>query len=112
LCPASPQAYRSEEHRQQCRQAGIAYRVNRRGHASRPLTERARRINRARSPAVRTPLFDQISPQHIEYMLGRIPLGRFGTSEEIAAMVAFLCSEECSFSTGAVFDLSGGRATY
>jgi 3-oxoacyl-[acyl-carrier protein] reductase len=49
---------------------------------------------------------------HIDYMLSKIPLGRFGEPQEIAALVAWLASEECSFSTGAVFDLSGGRATY
>ena len=49
---------------------------------------------------------------HIEYMRAKIPMGRFGAVEEIAAMVAWLCTGECSFSTGAVFDLSGGRATY
>jgi 3-oxoacyl-[acyl-carrier protein] reductase len=49
---------------------------------------------------------------HIDFMLAKIPLARFGTVEEIAALVAWLCTEECSFSTGAVFDLSGGRATY
>ena len=48
----------------------------------------------------------------IDYMLSKIPMGRFGRKEEAAALVAWLCSEECSFSTGAVFDLSGGRATY
>ena len=50
--------------------------------------------------------------QHIDFMLSKIPLGRFGTVEEIAALVAWLCTEDCSFSTGAVFDLLGGRATY
>ena len=47
-----------------------------------------------------------------DYMLSKIPMGRFGFKEEAAAMVAWLCSKDCSFSTGAVFDLSGGRATY
>jgi 3-oxoacyl-[acyl-carrier protein] reductase len=58
------------------------------------------------------PIFDQLTPEHIQFMLGKIPMGRFGTPEEIAAMVAWLCTEDCSFSTGAVFDLSGGRSTY
>jgi 3-oxoacyl-[acyl-carrier protein] reductase len=53
-----------------------------------------------------------MTPQHIEFMLSKIPLGRFGTVEEVAAMVCWIASEECSFATGAVFDLSGGRATY
>ncbi|MDH4409758.1 MAG: SDR family oxidoreductase [Verrucomicrobiales bacterium] len=49
---------------------------------------------------------------HIDYMLSKIPMGRFGKKEEAAALVAWLCSEDCSFTTAAVFDLSGGRATY
>jgi 3-oxoacyl-[acyl-carrier protein] reductase len=53
-----------------------------------------------------------MTQEHIDYMLSKIPLGRFGLVEEMAAMVAWLVSEECSFSTGAVFDISGGRATY
>lgn len=65
------------------------------------------------TPAViETDIFQQMTPEHIQYMLSRIPLGRFGQKEEAAALVAWLCSRECSFSTGAVFDLSGGRATY
>jgi 3-oxoacyl-[acyl-carrier protein] reductase len=70
------------------------------------------RVNCVTPAAVRTAIFDQISQQHIDFMLSKIPLGRFGGVEEIAAMVCWLASEECSFSTGAVFDLSGGRATY
>ena len=70
------------------------------------------RVNCITPAAVRTPIFDQIPQQHIDFMLSKIPMGRFGLVEEIAAMVAWLASEECSFSTGAVFDLSGGRATY
>ena len=70
------------------------------------------RVNCVTPAAVKTAIFDQMSQQHIDFMLSKIPLGRFGAVEEIAAMVAWLCSEECSFSTGAVFDLSGGRATY
>jgi 3-oxoacyl-[acyl-carrier protein] reductase len=62
--------------------------------------------------AVRTPLFAQMTQQHVDYMLSKIPLGRFGEPDEIAALVTWLATEECSFSTGAVFDLSGGRATY
>jgi len=65
------------------------------------------------TPAViKTDIFNQMSQEHIDYMLSKIPMGRFGLKEEAAAMVAWLCSSECSFSTGAVFDLSGGRATY
>jgi 2-dehydro-3-deoxy-L-rhamnonate dehydrogenase (NAD+) len=70
------------------------------------------RVNCVTPAAVKTAIFDQMSQQHIDFMLSKIPLGRFGKVEEIAAMVAWLCSEDCSFSTGAVFDLSGGRATY
>jgi 2-dehydro-3-deoxy-L-rhamnonate dehydrogenase (NAD+) len=70
------------------------------------------RVNCVTPAAVRTAIFDQMSQQHIDFMLSKIPLGRFGTVDEIAALVCWLASEECSFSTGAVFDLSGGRATY
>lgn len=70
------------------------------------------RINCITPAAVRTPIFDQISQAHVDFMLSKIPLGRLGLPEEIAAMVAWLASEECSFSTGAAFDLSGGRSTY
>jgi 3-oxoacyl-[acyl-carrier protein] reductase len=69
-------------------------------------------VNCVTPAAVKTAIFDQMTPQHIDFMLSKIPLGRFGLVEEIAAMVAWLASEECSFSTGAVFDLSGGRAVY
>ena len=70
------------------------------------------RVNCVTPAAVRTAIFDQMTPAHIEFMLSKVPLGRFGHVDEIAAMVAWLCTEDCSFSTGAVFDLSGGRATY
>jgi 2-dehydro-3-deoxy-L-rhamnonate dehydrogenase (NAD+) len=70
------------------------------------------RANCVTPAAVRTAIFDQMSQQHIDFMLSKIPLGRFGTVDEIAALVCWLGSEDCSFSTGAVFDLSGGRATY
>ena len=69
-------------------------------------------INCITPGAVKTALFDQMSQAHVDYMLSKIPMGRFGTTDEIAAMVAWLCTAECSFSTGAIFDLSGGRATY
>jgi len=62
--------------------------------------------------AAKTPIFDSMKPEHIEFMLSKIPMNRFLLVEEAAAMIAWLCSEECAFSTGAVFDLSGGRATY
>ena len=70
------------------------------------------RVNCVTPAAVKTAIFDQMSQQHIDFMLSKIPVGRFGKVEEIAALVAWLCTEDCSFSTGAVFDLSGGRATY
>jgi 2-dehydro-3-deoxy-L-rhamnonate dehydrogenase (NAD+) len=76
------------------------------------LADTGIRVNCVTPAAVRTPLFAQMSEQHIDYMLSKIPLGRFGEAQEIAALVAWLASEECSFSTGAVFDLSGGRSTY
>ena len=70
------------------------------------------RVNCVTPAAVRTAIFDQMTQQHIDFMLSKIPLGRFGTVDEIAALVCWLATEECSFSTGAVFDVSGGRATY
>jgi len=69
-------------------------------------------VNCVTPAAVETDLFQQMTPEHIQYMLSRIPMGRFGQPTEIAALVAWLASEECSFSTGGVFDISGGRATY
>ena len=70
------------------------------------------RVNCITPAAVRTAIFDQMTEAHINYMLSKIPLGRFGQVEEIAALIAWLASREASFSTGAVFDISGGRATY
>jgi NAD(P)-dependent dehydrogenase (short-subunit alcohol dehydrogenase family) len=70
------------------------------------------RVNCVTPAAVKTTIFEQMKQEHIDFMLSKIPLGRFGLVEEIAALIAWLASEECSFSTGAVFDLSGGRATY
>ena len=65
------------------------------------------------TPAViQTKILEQCAPEHIDYMLSKIPMGRFGEVDEAAAMVAWLASEDCSFTTGGVFDLSGGRATY
>ena len=69
-------------------------------------------VNCITPAAAKTRIFDQISQEHINYMLSKIPRGRFVLVEEVAAMVAWLVSEENSFTTGAVFDLSGGRATY
>ena len=69
-------------------------------------------VNCITPAAVRTEIFDQISKEHIDFMLSKIPIGRFGTVDEIANLITWLSSEECSFSTGGVFDISGGRATY
>lgn len=69
-------------------------------------------VNAITPAAAKTAMFDQMSEQHIAYMLGKIPMGRFVQPEEIAAMVAWLSSDDCSFSTGAVFDITGGRSTY
>lgn len=76
------------------------------------LAQTGVRVNCITPAAVRTAMFSQMTQQHIDYMLSKIPMGRFGMPEEIAAMVAWLASEDCSFSTGAVFDISGGRGTY
>ena len=70
------------------------------------------RVNCVTPAAVLTAIFDQMTQPFIDFMLSKIPMGRFGAVEEVAALVCWLASEECSFSTGAVFDVSGGRATY
>ena len=70
------------------------------------------RVNCVTPAAVKTAMFEQMTQAHIDFMLSKIPMARFGQVEEIASLVAWLCTEDCSFSTGAVFDLSGGRATY
>ncbi len=80
-----------------------------------PGEERANlefRVNRVSPAAVRTPTFDQMSEAHIAFVLGKIPHGRFGTTEEIAALVCWLASGKASFTTAAVFECSGGWATY
>jgi NAD(P)-dependent dehydrogenase (short-subunit alcohol dehydrogenase family) len=69
-------------------------------------------VNAVTPAAVKTAIFDQMTQAHIDFMLSKIPMGRFGTVDENAAMICFLASKEASFSTGAVFDTSGGRATY
>ena len=70
------------------------------------------RVNCVTPAVVRTRILDQLTQEHIDYMLSKIPMRRTGEVEEVAALVAWLASDECSFSTGAVFDISGGRATY
>ena len=69
-------------------------------------------VNCITPAAAKTELFSQMSQQHVDYMLSKIPMNRFLQVEEAAAMVAWLASEECSFTTGGVFDISGGRAVY
>ena len=69
-------------------------------------------VNAVTPAAAKTAIFDSMTEQHIAFMLSKIPMARFLEVGEAAAMIAWLASEECSFSTGAVFDLSGGRATY
>ena len=70
------------------------------------------RVNCVTPAAVRTAIFDQMTQSHIDFMLSKIPVGRFGAIEEVSSLICWLASEEASFSTGAVFDVSGGRATY
>ncbi len=69
-------------------------------------------VNCVTPAAAKTAIFDQMTQQHIDYMLAKIPMGRFVEVHEIAALVCWLASEDCSFTTGGVFDISGGRATY
>ncbi len=69
-------------------------------------------VNAITPAAAKTAIFDQITQAHIDFMLAKIPRNRFVTVEEMAGMVAWMASQENSFTTGAVFDLSGGRATY
>ncbi len=69
-------------------------------------------VNAVTPAAVRTAIFDQMPQTHIDFMLSKIPVGRFGSVDEIAALVCWAASEECSFTTASVFDASGGRATY
>jgi 3-oxoacyl-[acyl-carrier protein] reductase len=69
-------------------------------------------VNCVAPAVIETPILEGVSPEHIEYMVERIPMGRMGRADEVAALVCWLASEECSFSTGATYDISGGRATY
>ena len=76
------------------------------------LADTGIRVNCVTPAAVKTPLFTQMTQQQIDWMLSKIPIGRFGEIDEVASLVLWLASDECSFSTGGVFDISGGRATY
>ena len=69
-------------------------------------------VNCVTPAAARTAIFDQMTKEHIDYMLSKIPRARFVEVEEVASLIAFCASADCSFTTGAVFDISGGRATY
>lgn len=69
-------------------------------------------VNGIAPAAIETPLLAQMSPDHVQTMIGKSPMGRLGTVDEVARLALWLCSDSCSFSTGAIFDLSGGRATY
>lgn len=69
-------------------------------------------VNSVAPAVIETPILSQMSEAHIQYMLQRIPMGRPGNPSEVAALIAWLCSKECSFSTGFCYDISGGRATY
>jgi 3-oxoacyl-[acyl-carrier protein] reductase len=69
-------------------------------------------VNCVTPAVIQTPLLGQVSSDHLQYMVSKIPMNRVGQPDEVAALISWLCSDECSFSTGAVFDISGGRATY
>lgn len=69
-------------------------------------------VNSVAPAVIRTPILDQMTDEHVDYMVAKIPLGRLGEVDEVAELVAYLASERCSFATGACFDVSGGRATY
>ena len=76
------------------------------------LSEYPITVNCVTPAAVKTEIFEQMTTEHINYMLSKIPMGRFGTIDEVSSLVCWLASYECSFSTGGIFDISGGRATY
>ena len=76
------------------------------------LAQTGIRVNALTPAAAKTEMFGQMTEQHIQFMLSKIPMNRFVQVEEIAGMIAWMASEECSFTTGSVFDISGGRAVY
>ena len=76
------------------------------------LAQKGVLVNCVTPAAAKTAIFEQMTETHIQYMLSKIPMNRFVTVDEVAALVCWLASEDCAFSTGAVFDISGGRATY
>ncbi len=76
------------------------------------LAQKGVLVNAVTPAAAKTAIFDSMTQQHIDFMLSKIPMGRFLQVDEAAALITWLCTEDCCFSTGAVFDLSGGRATY
>jgi 3-oxoacyl-[acyl-carrier protein] reductase len=69
-------------------------------------------VNCVAPAVIETPILEGLTPEHVDYMVERIPIGRVGTAEEVAALICWLASDECSFSTGATYDISGGRAVY
>ena len=69
-------------------------------------------VNCVAPAVIETPILDGLTPEHVDYMVERIPVGRMGTAEEVAALICWLASDECTFSTGATYDISGGRAVY
>jgi 3-oxoacyl-[acyl-carrier protein] reductase len=69
-------------------------------------------VNAVTPAAARTAIFDQLKQEHIDFLLSKIPRNRFVTVDEVASLVAWIASQENSFTTGAIFDISGGRATY
>ena len=79
---------------------------------SKELAQTGVLVNCVTPAAAKTAIFDQMTESHINYMLSKIPMNRFVTVDEVASLVCWLASEDCAFSTGGVFDISGGRATY
>jgi 2-dehydro-3-deoxy-L-rhamnonate dehydrogenase (NAD+) len=69
-------------------------------------------VNCVAPAVIETPILEGLTPEHVDYMVERIPVGRMGTAEEVAALICWLASDQCTFSTGATYDISGGRAVY